>query len=63
MAKIEVTCVQCQKQLVCYKAPVIENVTEMDAGSVSLSVCINPKCPNYGLLAVSIEELSKGVKE
>lgn len=51
------SCVQCQKQLDFRNENVYENVTGMEAGFVTLNFCNNPKCPNYGVVALPIEFL------
>lgn len=47
------TCVQCQEEM-----PYATDVQEKQ-----VAVCLNAKCPNFGLLALSLEVITKFLKK
>jgi len=53
------TCVNCKKELGCYQISVFDPHTGIVSGKSQVGVCQNKKCKNYGLLAVSLEQMPK----
>ncbi len=49
------TCIQCHKELT-YAAQLIP---EYPTDRVYVTVCRNPECPNYGLVAIPQEDMPK----
>ena len=53
ISKIKATCNQCNKQM--------NAILELEKWTIP--VCVNPGCPNFGLLQISIEKITEHLKK